>query len=174
MLARMAGFYLRSEYQRMHGRDAGNVFKRAVGGSLDGLPPAPFKLAILSAVLLVNIAKADQVVGGAQQPTMSVAPKAANSAGRVLTPPSRFYQKQSDDSPPTAEELAAARGLEQLLLDMMMQEMRKTVPENDIVPVSQGERIFRQMLDQEYTRQMSESGGVGVAELVLAQMRGKR
>lgn len=101
------------------------------------------------------------------------------SAGRNAAPlqaKQQFIHRRymADETPPSAEELAAARGLEQMLLDQMVQEMRKSVPENEFVPVSQGERIFRQMLDQEYTRVISESGTVGVAGIVLEQMKGKR
>lgn len=92
----------------------------------------------------------------------------AKPAGRMMTPPPAY------EAPPTPEEVEAARGLEQMLLDLMVQEMRKSVPENELVPVTQAERIFQQMLDQEHTRMLSEQGTLGVAELVLAQMRGKR
>lgn len=98
---------------------------------------------------------------------MASTPKAANLAGRTL-PPLQY------DRPATPEMVAAARGMEQMLLDHMIQEMRKTVPESEFQPASQGEKIFRTMLDSEYARMLSESGGVGIAPLVLDQLRGKR
>ncbi len=62
--------------------------------------------------------------------------------------------------------------MEALMVDQMIQEMRKTVPDNDIVPVSHGERVYRSMLDSEYARILSESGTLGIADLVVAEMRG--
>jgi hypothetical protein len=70
--------------------------------------------------------------------------------------------------------LEAARGLESMLVDMMVQEMRKSVPENELVPLSQSERIFQQMLDNEYSRKISESGTLGIAEQIVAHMKGQR
>lgn len=61
-----------------------------------------------------------------------------------------------------------------ILVDSMIQEMRKSVPESDIVPLTQGERIFRGMLDSEYARVISESGTLGISDLVLAELKGKR
>ena len=72
------------------------------------------------------------------------------------------------------EEWAAARGVEALLVDQMIQEMRKSVPENDIIPVSHGEKIYRNMLDQEYSKILSETGSLGIADLVIAEMKGKK
>lgn len=96
------------------------------------------------------------------------APAQAQNAGRMMAP------AQMPETPPTADELAAAQGVEAMFVDMMVQEMRKSVPENELVPVSQGERIFRQMLDTEYSKMITESHSIGLAELVLAQIRGKR
>ncbi|MBI3544811.1 MAG: rod-binding protein [Deltaproteobacteria bacterium] len=64
--------------------------------------------------------------------------------------------------------------MEQMLVNLMISEMRKSVPENDVIPLSQGERIFRDMLDQEYAGHISESGSLGIADLIVAQMRGQR
>ncbi|MBI2605438.1 MAG: rod-binding protein [Deltaproteobacteria bacterium] len=74
----------------------------------------------------------------------------------------------------TPQERAAAQGMEALMVDQMIQEMRKTVPDNDIVPVSHGERVYRSMLDSEYARILSESGTLGIAELIVAEMRGRK
>jgi flagellar protein FlgJ len=95
-------------------------------------------------------------------------PKQLNHAQRVNRlpiPPER---------PATPEEVAAARGIEALMVDLMIQEMRKTVPENDLIPVSHAEKIYRQMLDSEYAKAMTDAGTLGVADLVLAQIKGRR
>lgn len=76
--------------------------------------------------------------------------------------------------PPTAEELEAAQGMESLMIEQMVQEMRKSVQHSDLLPVSNGEKIYQQMLDLEYSKQMSKSGRFGIADLVLEQLRGQR
>lgn len=64
----------------------------------------------------------------------------------------------------------ACRGFESMFLQMMWKEMRGTVPENSLFGESQGEKIFRDMLDTEMVDRMSESGGVGLADMMYKQL----
>ncbi len=86
----------------------------------------------------------------------------------------RIYPLKNIREQATPEEIAAAQGVEALLIDHMIQEMRKTVPENDIIPISHGEKVFRQMMDSEYANTLSRSGMAGIADQVLAEMKGKK
>jgi hypothetical protein len=147
-----------SEKKRL-GQEAGPMHFVTGGGRQGWRSPHLF-LSVLSLLLLSNLALAAQ----------GTTP-AAKFAGRGSTPMRAAVDAKYGA---TAEEWAAARGLEALFADMMIQEMRKSVPENDIVPLSQGERIFRQMLDSEYARMLTEAGTLGVADLVVAQMKGRR
>ena len=152
--ARMVGLNLCSD-KRGTSRDAG-VMSRISGG-VHGRT-LPHRLFIAGMLFMCsNLCGASALL----------AVKPVKLAGRPLPPPASLERV-------TPEELAAARGLEQLLVDTMIQEMRKSVPESEFVPLSQGEKIFRQMLDSEYARTISEAGSIGVAELVVAQMKGKR
>lgn len=78
------------------------------------------------------------------------------------------------ESPPTPEEIAAAKGMEMIFVEQMVQEMRKSVPENELIPLSNGEKIYRQMLDSEYSRMMAEGHNFGIADVVLAEIRKKK
>lgn len=89
--------------------------------------------------------------------------------GKVVVP-----QYAVDSAGASEAEIAAADGMESMMMDMLMQEMRKTVSESELIPVSQGERVFRQMLDTEYSKMMSAQGSLGIKDLVLAQIRRKR
>lgn len=89
-----------------------------------------------------------------------------------LTP--EMKAKIAEQERVTPEEMAAAKGVESMLVDHMIQEMRKSVPENSLMPPSQGERIFQSMLDSEYAKAIAESSPLGIADLVIAQMKGKR
>ena len=89
--------------------------------------------------------------------------------------PSNMQQvSQSKDIAATEEELEAARGIEALFIGQMIDGMRKTVPENEYVEKSQAERIYQGLLDNEYSRVLSESGNFGIAQQVLAEIKGKR
>ncbi|MBI3558482.1 MAG: rod-binding protein [Deltaproteobacteria bacterium] len=135
-------------------------------------------------MIVCAIATAGQLDGQPDSRKNGYAKLQAKPAGREMTPAQLKVKSKygaavgalvkDDDKPPTPEELSAARGMEQMMVDLMITEMRKSVPENEVVPLSQGERIFRQMLDQEHARMLTEGGTLGIADLVLAQMRGKR
>lgn len=78
------------------------------------------------------------------------------------------------DAAPTEEEKKVAQGMESMFVNLMIREMRKSVPENEFMPPTQAERIYTEMLDQEYSQKIVEYGSVGFADLILAQIRGKR
>lgn len=151
--ARMVGSSLCSDKTRTQGRDARAVLLGANRGSHGWLP--------LFLLLIAGIANAAPLANFAGK-----RPSAASVAKPPFTRPI--------EQPATPEQLAAARGMEMILVDSMIQEMRKSVPESDIVPLTQGERIFRGMLDSEYARVISESGTLGISDLVLAELKGKR
>ena len=60
-----------------------------------------------------------------------------------------------------------AEEFEALLMEQMMREMRKTIPESDLFKDSKGEEIFREMLDAEYVQRMTQRGGIGIADLLM-------
>ncbi len=63
-----------------------------------------------------------------------------------------------------------AQMYEKHFMNEMVKSMRSTVSESDLVKVSQGERIFREQLDQEYVGAWSERGGVGLSDLIYDQL----
>ncbi|MGE4232175.1 MAG: rod-binding protein [Bacteriovoracia bacterium] len=88
--------------------------------------------------------------------------------------PSPALNQRINENQHEQEMKQAAKGLESILVEMMIQEMRKSVPQNDIIPVSQAEKIYRQMLDSEYAKVLVDSGSIGIADLVVAQFGAKR
>jgi flagellar protein FlgJ len=66
----------------------------------------------------------------------------------------------------------AATQFEGVFLQMVMKSMRDTVPQESIFGKdSASEQTWQSMLDDEYSQQMSKSGGVGLAEQLERQMR---
>src|SRR5690606_16715918 len=61
-----------------------------------------------------------------------------------------------------------AQEFESLLIHQMLKNMRATVPESPMT--SHGERIFRDMLDLEYARQMALAGGIGLADIIIESL----
>ena len=68
----------------------------------------------------------------------------------------------------------AAEGMEAMFLDYMMNVMRQTVPKNELDLESPATGIYRQMLDSEYAQKAVRTGGVGLAEQIIAYLDSRR
>jgi len=66
----------------------------------------------------------------------------------------------------------AAREFEAYFLQMMLREMRKTVPtqEEGMFAKSTAEEIFTDKLDEQRARLMADAGGIGLADKMVMQM----
>ncbi len=65
---------------------------------------------------------------------------------------------------------AAVKDFESLLIEQMLKEMRKSIPDGGLFGVNRGREIFNEMLDGEYARLMSDRGGIGLAQYMLTRM----
>lgn len=59
---------------------------------------------------------------------------------------------------------------EAVLLNMMLQTMRKTVPKSDLFGQDRGKEIFESLLDEEVTKNMAKAGGIGLADMLYKQL----
>lgn len=59
---------------------------------------------------------------------------------------------------------------EALFLAQMLKGMFDTVPENELTGAGNGEEIFQDMLVDEYSKMISQAGGIGVADSVKRQL----
>ena len=64
----------------------------------------------------------------------------------------------------------ACKGFEAMFLSMMYKQMRATVPENTLFGESNGQKIFQDMRDEELMKNVAESGGVGIADMMYRQL----
>jgi peptidoglycan hydrolase FlgJ len=67
------------------------------------------------------------------------------------------------------KEKLAYQELEQLLAYSVLQEMRKSVPENGLFGNSAHKRTFDNFLDEAMSKVWAESGQLGVADQLLAE-----
>lgn len=58
---------------------------------------------------------------------------------------------------------------EGLLLQMMYRQMKRTVPESELLPASSGREIFQDMLDEELINGAAQRG-VGLSEVLYRQL----
>lgn len=75
--------------------------------------------------------------------------------------------------PQKAKILKVAQDFETLFTSMMMKAMRKTVGDNPLMPASFGEKIYSDMLDDEYSKMMGKNGSLGLADLVVKELERK-
>ena len=68
----------------------------------------------------------------------------------------------------------ACRDMESLFVYKLLQQMRATVPEGGYLPVSSAEKIYRDMLDQEYSKVIAASNrNFGLATMLYEQLQSK-
>lgn len=62
---------------------------------------------------------------------------------------------------------------ESMFLYLMMKEMRKTVPETKLFHGGRAEEIFRDMMDEELSKDMAKgsSGGLGIGSMLYQQLK---
>lgn len=85
----------------------------------------------------------------------------------------------SGQQPLTADQQAAlaklhtaAQQLEGLFVQMLFKEMRASAPETSITgKVSESEKTFREMLDQNRADALSKTGSLGIANIIEKQLR---
>jgi len=79
--------------------------------------------------------------------------------------------KKAADSGDDAELKKASQELESVFLNIMLSTMRKTIPDGGLVEKSQATKTFESMLDEEYAKSLSKSGGIGLAEVIQKQLK---
>ena len=79
---------------------------------------------------------------------------------------------QADMCPREKEAIReAAEAFESYFIQMMLREMRRTVPQDQgLFQKSMGERIFREMLDEEMSKEMARAGGIGLSQIIIQQL----
>lgn len=87
----------------------------------------------------------------------------------------RAVRAQKDLSPLEKQRLEeACAEFESLLINLLMKQMRKTVPKPELINGGMGEEIFTGMLDEEYARKMAFTQGTGLRSVLLEQLTGER
>lgn len=68
----------------------------------------------------------------------------------------------------------ACTEFESLFIYQVMKQMRKTLPQTKLIDGGKGEEIFTSMMDEELSRQMSSRQGMGLRDVLIEQLSGKR
>ena len=68
----------------------------------------------------------------------------------------------------------ACRDFEALFIKQMLDTMRKTVNKSDMLNGGMAEDIFEDMIYDEYSKSMADSGDFGIARMMYEEMSGQR
>lgn len=74
------------------------------------------------------------------------------------------------DDQDTVKLKAVCRDMEAVFLNLLLSKMRDTVPKSGLTGNSSGETIMQSMLDSETTKNMSQAGGMGLADMLYRQL----
>ncbi len=94
-----------------------------------------------------------------------------NSTNLLLKQSQNVEKLDSKNLKKDEELREASREFEQLFVQQMLDSMRQSVPESELVEKSQGEKIFRSMLDQEYARIASKTDSFGLGEMIYQEYK---
>lgn len=59
-----------------------------------------------------------------------------------------------------------SKSFEALLVNQMIGEMRKTVGSGGLIQESHAEKVFKSMLDSEYSQKISQTGELGLSKMI--------
>ena len=62
------------------------------------------------------------------------------------------------------------REMESVFINYMLTQMRTTVPKSTLLGNSSQKEIFQSLLDTELSKNMSQAGGIGLADMVYRQL----
>lgn len=93
----------------------------------------------------------------------------ANALSAPITPGNRI--PVIDKSKVDPQILKVAQGFESMFLELMLKEMRKTIPKNEFDLESPATEIYRGMMDEESVAKTVKGGGVGLADQIVAYLQ---
>ncbi|MBA2881326.1 flagellar protein FlgJ [Desulfosalsimonas propionicica] len=67
---------------------------------------------------------------------------------------------------------AICQDFESILIQSMFKEMRKTIPESELLDTGMASDLFDEMMDMEVARDMARKGGFGLADQLYRQLQG--
>lgn len=68
----------------------------------------------------------------------------------------------------------ACQDFESIFVNYMLSKMRESVPKDDLMGSSNGQDIYRGMLDEELSKQIVASGGVGLSNMLYHDLGGTK
>ena len=67
----------------------------------------------------------------------------------------------------------ACQGFEAIFIEMMLKEMRRSVPKGGLFPDTIQKDIYTSLFDQQVAREMAEGKGIGLSDMLYKNLNGK-
>lgn len=131
----------------------GRIDAAGMGRLLDGESPAGF-----ASPLNQGVERFSELVAGAMR--IAGEPEGAGDATRGSSLSSSERERLYE----------AARALESIFLQALLQGMRRTVPEGGLFPKGFAVETYEGMYDQHLAEEMAKAGGIGLARLIVEQL----
>ncbi len=65
----------------------------------------------------------------------------------------------------------SCREFEAVFIDQMYKSMRKSMPENGLIPQDNASKIYQDMLDMQMARETAKGKGIGIGEAMFNQLK---
>ena len=91
-------------------------------------------------------------------------------AQRALTP-QKDLGAQAKQAKGDAQMQKIAQDFEAVFIRMLLKQMRKTVPESELMGNDAGTKMYREMLDNALAEEMAESGTFGISQAIYEQLK---
>ena len=88
-----------------------------------------------------------------------------------LNPDMNILTKEAEKIKNDKKLKEACKDFESFFLYYVFKEMKKTVPEYDIVKKSNGEKIYESFYMEKITKKMAEKGGIGLADMIYNSLK---
>ena len=97
----------------------------------------------------------------------------AEKLDKATTAAKQATTSKASQAAQTAEDAklkTACKEMEAVFLNLMLSQMRATVPKNNLLGNSSEEQMLTSMLDTELTKNMAQAGGMGLADMLYRQL----
>lgn len=89
-----------------------------------------------------------------------------NVPGGAAAPATADPKKRAEDT----KLRAVCKDMESVFLNMLLTQMRRTVPKDGILGQSSQQDIMQSLLDSEMSKNMAQAGGIGLADMLYRQL----
>ncbi|MDX9703177.1 MAG: rod-binding protein [Candidatus Auribacterota bacterium] len=90
---------------------------------------------------------------------------------RLLTQQAADVRRIAGDNSQKAKFQEVAKNFESLFVNLLLQQMRKTIPKSDLIDGGHGQEIWEDMFYEEISKQATQNNSLGISELLMKEFQ---